>query len=639
MENTKKKSFAIGYSYVLHAFLSFMFLAFVLVTISNLVFPDFIEKFAPDGDDPLWNTSVLSIANTACAVFASVVGIFIGQWVDKKGAKQVLIVGYFVGGAALLAFPLVPNFALFCICLALVHTSMLAFAQMTAMSLLAHWFNKKKGLALGIAAVGIPAGNAFFLIVYGALSDNFGMTVALWFFGICMIIMGILSTFWVKNTPQEVGLTPDNLPLPENTLTIEDRSYKFSEVIRTPKVWLLMINYGLLNCIVIACVAQIVSYVVEKGVPSETATTVVSFGALGGIVGGFLISMLDQKMGTKKATILYTSISIVVYFAMFLIPAGNTVLIIILCLCAFALNGAPANLLASMIITLYGPESYNSISKIATPVSCIFRSLGFYVATLLMDLMGDSWAGVYLGLGILSAVCLVLICVCKDVPSKIKTKEEVEDIFAQGETYFGFNARFQEDLGKIKELIYGRSVSGKYIEKKISEADIREIVEAGTYVPSDLNVLPWHFVAVSDDEILTNMNGMMKDDVFAFAAQIKERFPQHPEIMNDAETFAESLKNTPLVVMAFTDYPVSGSDLAEEVKQIASAIQNMLLKAYDKGIGSYWLTSPIAALLSPHLKERFSPEGSGEFICLVTFGYPDVSNEKELVKKATVEYI
>lgn len=645
MNKTEKKSFLLGYSYIGHSFLSYMFLSFVLVTISNEVFKDFQARF---GTNAPWDDSTMLLANTLCAIFSAIVGIFLGQWVDRKGAKIVLITGFFFGGANYMIFPFVPSFALFCVCLALAHTCMLAFCQMTTHSLVTHWFNKKKGIALGLAAIGIPAGNAVLPLLYRQLSgaDGHNMQMALWFFGILLFAMGVASIFWVKNNPSEVGLTPDNLPVEADLLSKgQDRSYRFSEVARTPKVWLIILIYGLMNCAVIACVAKLINYIVQKGFP-ENAGFIMSIGALGGIAAGFIISFADQKLGTKKTTVIYSVIAIIVYLAMFFLPQDNLALLISLCLLAFALNGAPANLMPSMIITVFGPESFNSVSKIATPIACIFRSCGYYVAALLATTLGKTgagsdgtnWSAVYIGLAVIMAVILVLVLVLRAEPSQIRTRADEEDIFAMGEVYFGFNFDFQADVRKIKELIYGRGNTGKYISRPIPEADIREIVEAGTYVPENLDIRPWHFVALSDPDRLSRLNENMHNGVVGFSAKLRERFPGHPELKKDTEEFLESLGTATLVVMAFTDYPVEGNALANEVKQIGSAFQNMLLKAYGKGIGSYWLTSPIAAGAAPKLKAEFSP-GEGEFIGMVTFGYYDQEQTKPVVRKGSVEYI
>lgn len=157
-------------------------------------------------------------------------------------------------------------------------------------------------------------------------------------------------------------------------------------------------------------------------------------------------------------------------------------------------------------------------------------------------------------------------------------------------------------------------------------------------VPEHINVQPWHFVAVSDPAALRELNALMRGEVERFAVKLRERFPGHPEIKRDTEQFMDSLACAPLVVMAFTDYPCQDEALAQEIKQIGSAFQNMLLLSYSKGIGSCWLTSPIAAGVAPALCERFSA-GEGEFIGIVTFGYFDKDAQRDVVRKAQVRYI
>ena len=54
----------------------------------------------------------------------------------------------------------------------------------------------------------------------------------------------------------------------------------------------------------------------------------------------------------------------------------------------------------------------------------------------------------------------------------------------------------------------------------------------------------------------------------------------------------------------------------------AMALENLLLAAWDKGIGSCWLSAPQRMGFGPALQERFAPD-KGEFVAMVTLGYPD----------------
>ena len=54
----------------------------------------------------------------------------------------------------------------------------------------------------------------------------------------------------------------------------------------------------------------------------------------------------------------------------------------------------------------------------------------------------------------------------------------------------------------------------------------------------------------------------------------------------------------------------------------ATAIENVLLAAWAKGIGSCWLSAPQRMGFGPAFQRRFAPD-KGEFVAAVTLGYPD----------------
>ena len=73
-----------------------------------------------------------------------------------------------------------------------------------------------------------------------------------------------------------------------------------------------------------------------------------------------------------------------------------------------------------------------------------------------------------------------------------------------------------------------------------------------------------------------------------------------------------------LVFMLKPDYP----DRDGAMQSVSAAIENVLLAAWDKGIGSCWLSAPQRMGFGPVFQERFAP-GKGEFVAAITLGYPD----------------
>lgn len=401
----ENRSFIRGYSLVAHSFISYMFLALIFTCLSNVVFPQFAGVYG-------WDVNVLATFNTIGAVCGALSCLFLGQWVEHKGPKQVLIFGFLVGGINMILFAFAGSLPRFLIHLIIAHICAMAYCQMTTNNLIARWFVKKKGAMLGITTAGLPAGTALFLPLYAGLSAKFGYRTALSILGIMILVIGLLSIVWVKNTPEEVGLTPDNIPMENRPNMPAFVTHSFGELLKNKTVWLLIIIFGLMFCATIASAGQLVPYFLQHGFDQTQAVGIVGFGALAGIIGSVIFGAIDQKFGVKTATFVYCIIAAVVYGAMFFIPGGKV--LIALAIMAFVLNGAPGNLMPSYFITLFGPESFNSVSKIITPIVCLLRALGYMIAAAFALIFAGGLAkGIYCGLLICMVVCTILVCFLK----------------------------------------------------------------------------------------------------------------------------------------------------------------------------------------------------------------------------------
>ena len=76
-----------------------------------------------------------------------------------------------------------------------------------------------------------------------------------------------------------------------------------------------------------------------------------------------------------------------------------------------------------------------------------------------------------------------------------------------------------------------------------------------------------------------------------------------------------------MCILAFflrDDYP----DRDGAMQSVSAAIENILLSAWDKGVGSCWLSAPQRMGFGPELRERFAPD-KGEFVAAITLGYPE----------------
>ena len=115
----------------------------------------------------------------------------------------------------------------------------------------------------------------------------------------------------------------------------------------------------------------------------------------------------------------------------------------------------------------------------------------------------------------------------------------------------------------MKAILNRRSIR-RYTDQAIPEELITELLEAGMCAPSAGNERPWHFVVITERNLL---NGI-----------------------TEIHSHAQMLKQAPVAIIVCADatcdkYP--GSSYL--VQDCAAATENILLAAQDRGLGTCWL--------------------------------------------------
>ena len=170
-----------------------------------------------------------------------------------------------------------------------------------------------------------------------------------------------------------------------------------------------------------------------------------------------------------------------------------------------------------------------------------------------------------------------------------------------------------------REVLLTRRSIRRYKSDPIPESDLREILEAGLYAPSAINLQHWYFVAVQNPDTMEEVRQIMGGVVEKFTPVLKQRFARNPEQIGITNKFLATLGGAPVCVLVLKpDYP----DRDGAMQSVSAAIENVLLAAWDKGIGSCWLSAPQRMGFGPVFQERFAP-GKGEFVAAITLGYPD----------------
>jgi len=112
------------------------------------------------------------------------------------------------------------------------------------------------------------------------------------------------------------------------------------------------------------------------------------------------------------------------------------------------------------------------------------------------------------------------------------------------------------------EIILTRRSIRRFSKRPVNDKDIRELLQAAMAAPSAGNEQPWHFVVISDRELLLQIPNL------------------HPH--------AEMCRSAAAAILVCAD-PRLEKHSGYWVQDVAAATQNILLAAHALGLGAVWV--------------------------------------------------
>lgn len=197
-------------------------------------------------------------------------------------------------------------------------------------------------------------------------------------------------------------------------------------------------------------------------------------------------------------------------------------------------------------------------------------------------------------------------------------------------------AEFERTTGTMISAIYDRRSIRKFIDKPISRKDMTDIIQSGIKAPSSKNRQPWKYIVIQGD----SKEEMLKAFRQGLAREENDHalLPQSKEHIAAAKRTVDIMAEAPTIV--FVVNSLGKSILAEltleervseicNVQSISASIENMLLAATEKGIGSLWICDTFFAY--PELCKWLDRDG--QLVAAIAFGYPNECPDERPRKK------
>lgn len=172
-----------------------------------------------------------------------------------------------------------------------------------------------------------------------------------------------------------------------------------------------------------------------------------------------------------------------------------------------------------------------------------------------------------------------------------------------------------------RECMLTRRSVRKYKNEPLSDELILKILEPALAAPSAVNLQHWHFVVLRSPVAMYSFRTIMYQVMLEVSESLRERFAKHPKVIEETQNFLVSLGNAPVCVLAFQLKEDFNGD-SGALQSVSAAIENLLLSAWNEGVGTCWMSPRISDALKKEIQNTFAPD-KGEFVAAVTMGWPD----------------
>ncbi len=250
-------------------------------------------------------SAVLSGRMAFSCVFA-----FLGGWaIDRYGPRIVFsIMGFFIGLSLILTGQATAAWQLFISYSLLLAIGIGAYYVVTTSTVL-RWFDRKRGLALGITGSGGGLGIAFVAPLAAFLIESFEWRSAFMILGgIAWLVILPVSQLMKKN-PYEIGALPDGVTQGSSTAMVEDGvplppELTLLQAFHTRNFWSVMFIWVLLAFSMVFILTHIMPHAIDLGFSFVESSTIISLIGIAMIAGRLLIGIITDKISAKAAAVI-----------------------------------------------------------------------------------------------------------------------------------------------------------------------------------------------------------------------------------------------------------------------------------------------------------------------------------------------
>jgi MFS family permease len=255
-----------------------------------------------------WDRSVISLAFAISLFLYGISGPFMAALIEAFGLKKMMVAAMVtLLTGIVLTFFMQQSWHLILIWGIIIGLGSGLFLTVLSPYVANRWFEKRRGLAVGILTASTATGQLILLPVLAIVIENYSWRWAIGLILLLSIIMLVIILLFMKNSPREVGIFPYGLEEePKETTVVQKKNpiviafQSLFEAVKVKEFWLLAGSFFICGLSTSGLIGtHFVSYCISYGIPVVTAASLLSFMGIFDLIGTTISGWLSDRLDNR----------------------------------------------------------------------------------------------------------------------------------------------------------------------------------------------------------------------------------------------------------------------------------------------------------------------------------------------------
>jgi MFS family permease len=368
-----------------------------------------------------WSRATMAGVATVARACDALLGPVIGPILDRRGARQVMLVGSaFVGVGSLLLGTLNEIWQLYLYRGVILAIGGTLTSPLVIFVTVSNWFVAHRGRALGIVRLGDTVGTSVMPLVAAWLISMGGWRWAWVIMGIVAVMLLVPISRQMRRRPEDIGLLPDGVrPGEEVTsrsaavrrrraeLMAADVVWSARAAVRTRALWALILVQGLSAMGVTSANLHLVPFIQELGYSIMVAAAAVGSRAYVGLIANPVWGVLIERVPIRPAA---ASQFLLAAVSMVMFTQATTEFSLGAALFTYGLASAGFYVVTdAMWASYFGRLSLGTVRGVGLPIAAALSAVGPLGMGVLYDVTGSYTLSWYVLAGAFALAALIAL--------------------------------------------------------------------------------------------------------------------------------------------------------------------------------------------------------------------------------------